>query len=176
MTSHSNISHFNFSQGSLDQTSMQTAILICPRRLNCLNKAAEGSISRNICCTCFHAVYSNATRASIANPPNSAQLGGNSYHSPQVTTYIRVRAVVWACGRGQTRRQTDRQTHRQTDTQTRVTTIHFASSSTQAKCTSGQNNLTQGRIATAHGWFSRIRQEAPMCTPYTESQVKLVGV
>ena len=43
---------------------------------------------------------------------------------------IRVRAVVWAYGRG----QTDRQTDRQTDTQTRVTTIHFASSATHAKC------------------------------------------
>ena len=35
-------------------------------------------------------------------------------------SYIRVRAVVWAYGSGQT--------DRQTDTQTRVTTIHFASS------------------------------------------------
>jgi len=47
----------------------------------------------------------NATRAPIANPPNSAQLGGIPYHSP---SYIRVRAIVWACDRG----QTDRQTHR----------------------------------------------------------------
>jgi len=41
-------------------------------------------------------------------------------------SYIRVRAVVWANGRGQT--------DRQTDTQTRVPTIHFASSTTYAKC------------------------------------------
>jgi len=41
-------------------------------------------------------------------------------------SYIRVRAVVWAYGRGQTH------THKQT--QTRVTTIHFASSTTHAKC------------------------------------------
>jgi len=41
-------------------------------------------------------------------------------------SYIRVRAVVWAYGRGQT--------DRQTDTQTRVTTIYFASSTTHAKC------------------------------------------
>jgi len=40
-------------------------------------------------------------------------------------SYIRVRAVVWAYGRGQT------------DTQTSVTTIHFASSTTHATC----NNL-----------------------------------
>jgi len=32
------------------------------------------------------------------------------------------------------RARTDRQTDRQTDTQTRVTTIHFASSTTHAKC------------------------------------------
>jgi len=45
-------------------------------------------------------------------------------------SYIRVRAVVWAYGRGQTdtQTQTDRQTH------TRVTKIHFASSTTHAKC------------------------------------------
>ena len=70
-----------------------------------------------LCC------HSNATRAPIANAPNSAQLGGASTVPP---SYIRVRAVVWADGRGQT--------DRQTDTQTRVTTIHFASSTTHAKC------------------------------------------
>ena len=37
-------------------------------------------------------------------------------------SYIRVRAIVWAYGRGQT------------DTQTCVTTIHFVSSTTRAKC------------------------------------------
>jgi len=36
--------------------------------------------------------------------------------------------------------------------------------------TSGQSNLTQGRIAAGHGRFSRIRQVAPRCTPYIESQ------
>ena len=36
--------------------------------------------------------------------------------------------------------------------------------------TSGQSNLTQGRIAAAHGRFSRILQVAPLCTPYIESQ------
>jgi len=41
-------------------------------------------------------------------------------------SYIRVCAVVWAYGH----RQTD--TH--ADTQTCVTTIHFASSTTHAKC------------------------------------------
>jgi len=33
-----------------------------------------------------------------------------------------------------------------------------------------QSNLTQGRIAAAHGQFSHIRQMTPMCTPYTENQ------
>jgi len=35
--------------------------------------------------------HSNATRAPIANPPNSAQLGGSLYHAP---SYIRVRVDV----------------------------------------------------------------------------------
>jgi len=70
-----------------------------------------------LCC------HINATRAPIANPPNSAHLGAASTMPP---SYIRVRAVVWAYSRGQT--------DTQTDTQTRVTTIHFASSMTHAKC------------------------------------------
>ena len=58
--------------------------------------------------------HSNETRAPIANLPNSAQLQG----TPTIpTSYIRVRAVAWACGAGQT--------HRQTDTQTRVTNIRL---------------------------------------------------
>jgi len=72
-----------------------------------------------LCC------HSNATRAPIANPPNSAQLGAASTTPP---SYIRVRAVVWAYGHGQTHRQID------TCRQTRVTTIHFASSTTHSKC------------------------------------------
>jgi len=31
--------------------------------------------------------------------------------------------------------------------------------------TSGQSNLTKGRIAAAHGRFNRNRQGAPVCTP-----------
>ena len=49
---------------------------------------------------------------------------GKAFTTPP--SNIRVRAVVWAYGRG----QTDTQIH----TQTRVTTIHFASSTTHAKC------------------------------------------
>ena len=54
-----------------------------------------------LCC------HSNATRAPIANPPNSAQLGAVSTTPP---SYIRVREVVWAYGRGQTDRLTDTHT------------------------------------------------------------------
>jgi len=38
-----------------------------------------------------------------------------------------------------------------------------------AAATSGQSNLTCGRITAAHRWFSHIRQFVPMCTPYIES-------
>jgi len=98
-----------------------------PRHLPAAHAPAEHShyvvISRDGCklvtirfALCCH---SNATRALIANPPNSAQLGGITYHSP---SYIQVRAIVWAYDRGQTHRRA------------RMTTIHFASSTTHAKC------------------------------------------
>ena len=51
-----------------------------------------------LCC------HSNETRAPIANQTNGAQLEGTPYHSP---TYIRVGAVVWECGEGQSDRHTD---------------------------------------------------------------------
>jgi len=41
------------------------------------------------------------------------------------------------------------------------------------RLTSGQSNLTYGRIAAAHGWFSRIRQVALMYIPYIERQKRL---
>jgi len=62
-------------------------------------------------------------RAPIANPPNSAQLGITPTILP---SYIRVRAVVRECSEGQT------------DAHTAVTTIHFASSTTDAKCNKRQ--------------------------------------
>ena len=54
---------------------------------------------------CYH---SNATRAPIANPPNNAQLGGIPYTPP---TYIQIRAIMWACGRGQTDTHTHTDAH-----------------------------------------------------------------
>jgi len=47
---------------------------------------------------------SNATRAPIANPPNSVQLGGTPTIAP---SYIRVRPVVREWGEGQTDTHTD---------------------------------------------------------------------
>ena len=66
--------------------------------------------------------HSNVTCAPIANPPNSAQLGGSLYHAPKLHP--------GPCSNVGVRPRTD--TH--TDRQTRVTTIHFASSTTNAKC------------------------------------------
>jgi len=68
-----------------------------------------------ICC------HSNATGAPIANPPNSAQLGGSLYHAPKLHL-----GPCSSVGDGVRRGQTH--------TQTCMTTIHFASSMTHAKC------------------------------------------
>jgi len=62
------------------------------------------------------------TRAPIANTPNGTQLGVSPYHSPKLHPGPFSNVDV--------RPRTD--TH--TDTQTRVTTTHFASSTTHAKC------------------------------------------
>jgi len=60
-----------------------------------------------LCC------HSNATGAPIANPPNSAQLGGSLYHAPKL--HPGPCSSMLAYGRGQTDTQTDRQTDRHTD-------------------------------------------------------------
>jgi len=72
---------------------------------------------------------SNATGEPIANPPNSAQLGGSLYHAAKLHP--------GPCSTVGVRPRTDRQT----DTQTHVTTIglHFASSATHAKCKNTKN-------------------------------------
>ena len=63
--------------------------------------------------------HSNETRTWIANPPSSTQLEGTHTISP---SYIRVRAVLWECGEGQT------------DRQTAVANIHFTSVTHHVKC------------------------------------------
>jgi len=90
-------------------------------------------------------MYSLTFRVRVATPPQygrngTAHAAGASILSPARGVFagmrsVRVRAIVWACGRGQTDRQTH--THTQTDTQTRVTTIHFSWSTTHAKCNYG---------------------------------------
>jgi len=83
---------------------------------------ALADISRSaLCC------HSNETHAPIANPPNSAQLEGTPTIIP---SHIRVRAVVWACGKGQT--DTHTQTH--AHTQMAMTDKQFASATPHAKC------------------------------------------
>jgi len=72
--------------------------------------------------THFECCHSNVTRAPIANPPNSAQLAGIPYSiklHPGLCNSVGMQA--W--------------TDRHTETHTHVTTIHFASSTTHAKCT-----------------------------------------
>jgi len=93
----------------------------------------QADISRSpLCC------HSNETRAPIANTPNSAQLGGTPYNSPKLHP--------GSCSSVGMRRGT---ADRHTDTQTRVTNIHFASSTTHAKC----NDIV------AQGWW----QTTPYC-------------
>ena len=82
---------------------------------------ALADISRSaLCC------HSNETRVPIANPPNSAQREGTPTIPP---IYIRVRAVIWACGREETDRHT-------TQTHARDQYIHFLSSTPHAKWSS----------------------------------------
>ena len=91
-------------------------------------------------------------------------------------SYIRVRAVVWAYGRGQTLTQRIRgfttmryinlrftylltylHTDKQTDTQMRMTTIHFASSTTHAKCNKQGTDAVRA-VPRLHTWVGRCFQ------------------
>jgi len=77
---------------------------IAPRTRHRASTSTRWHSAFALCC------YSNETRTPIANPPNSARLGGTPYDSP---SYIRVRAVVMReCGDGQTDRHPDRHTQR----------------------------------------------------------------
>jgi len=86
--------------------------------------------------THFWCCHNNATSAPIANPPNSAQLGGIPYHSP-----VSPKSHPGPCNSVGMRPRTDTQTHKHTVTQTHVTTIHFASSTTHAKCNDQLTNF-----------------------------------
>jgi len=84
---------------------------------------------RAITCSRWHFAF-GAMLSLQRNPctdcksPNSAQLGDTPCHSPKLhqDPYSSVRMRL------------------QTDTQTAVTTIHFASSTTHAKCNNGREN------------------------------------
>jgi len=89
-----------------------------------------------LCC------HSNATHAPIANPPNSAQLEGSLYHTSKLHP--------GPCSNVGVRPRTD------TDTQTRVTTIHFASSTTHAKCNNRFTVLWPGLPVWAGGQKKRF--------------------
>jgi len=73
-----------------------------------------------LCC------HSNATRTPIANPPNSAQLGGISYHSPKLHP--------GPCNSVGMRSRTDRQTDRLTDARDHNTFRVVYDSRRHAKC------------------------------------------
>jgi len=60
-------------------------------------------ITTGLCHAFPYCCHSNATHAPTANLPNSAQLGASS---TTLSNYIRVCAIVWACGRRQTHRHT----------------------------------------------------------------------
>jgi len=98
-------------------------------RMSGLTNVTRHSVSTN---TCWHfafrlCCYSSETHTPIANPPNSAQLWGTPYHYPNFP-----KLHPGPCSSVGIRRGTDRQTD--THTQTRVTTTHFVSSTTHAKC------------------------------------------
>jgi len=79
---------------------------------------ALADISRLVLCC-----NSNETRAPIANRPNSAQLGGTPYHSPNLH--------LGPCSSVGMRRGTD--------TQTAVSNMHFASPTPDAKRNEAKN-------------------------------------
>jgi len=93
--------------------------------------------------THFRCHHSNATHAPIANPPNSAQLGGIPYHSPKLhpgpcnTVGMQLR----------------------TDTQTLVTTIHFLWSTTHAKC-----NKESLAMLKKVDFIKTVRSEESLCS------------
>jgi len=108
---------------------------------------------------CYHC---NETRTPIADPLNSAQLEG----TPTIpSSYIRVRAVVCKCDEGHT------------DTQTAVTTIHFASSTTHAKCNDVMWRFydTIPRIRSVHGQKISVFSDCTRKAPSVMTQVFFIS-
>jgi len=109
-----------YGRGQTDTQTRMTTIHFVPSTTHAKCNQQHAHTPRKLrfalCC------HSNATRAAIVNPPNSAQLGGSLHHAPKLHP--------GPCSSVGVRPRTDRQT----GTQTRVTTIHFASSTTHAKC------------------------------------------
>jgi len=113
------LSIFNLCQQSGYLANFNSWCVLAVERFVYVQRVAQVDGQPKDCALCCH---SNATRTTIANPPNSAQLGGIPYHSPKL--------LPGPCNIVGIRPWTDRQT----DTQTQVTTIHFSSSVTYAKC------------------------------------------
>ena len=107
------------------ESSPARVVCVCGMRAAC---SGPGGLSLGSA-THFQCCHSNVTRAPIANPPNSAQLGGIPYHSPKLHPA--------PCNNVGMRPRTDRHTHRQTDRQTHRHTIHFSCSTAHAKCNYG---------------------------------------
>jgi len=115
--------------------------------------------------------HSNATRAPIANPPNSAQLEGSLYHAPKLHPGPCSSVGVWP--------RTD------THTQTRVTTIHFASSTTHTKCNKYRiythtsnlyltfNNQLHQEITPWSFFLSRLLIKIAQCFHFTRTLCKV---
>jgi len=100
----------------------RTLIILIPTRHRASTRT-RWLFAFGLCC------HSNEIPKPIANLPNSAQLGGPPYHSPKLHQD--------PCSSGGMRRGRD--------TQTRVTNIHFASSTTDAK----YNDNVSGAVITA---------------------------
>jgi len=92
---------------------------------------------------------------------------GRDAASTMPPSYIRVRAVVWAYGRGQTHRQTDRHTHREMH----VTTIHFASSTTHAKC---NNYRAQMQLEHVENKLSPLNSSVTLFTNAIQQKYELL--
>ena len=113
-------------------------------------RASSVKLGFALCC------HSNATGAPIANPPNSAPLGGSLYHAAK----LRPGPCSGVGVRPRTDRHTDRHTDRQIHRQTRVTTIHFASSTTHAECNEA---IEYSRLCPGAQRIVRLHSRTQLC-------------